>query len=194
MKVLSVVFFVVAATIFAQSPAPLRFEVASIKPAADFSPGFGGTGFSRISPGGRLTIEMSPVAVLISSAYGLRNYQILGGPDWINTARFNIEAKAEENTSYDETNLMMRSLLEDRFKLKSHRESREFPLYQLVVAKGGPKIKLSADQDPPHGGPGSFMRRGGALLNSCPDSWTGRSSTRPNSKAFTISFCAGSRN
>jgi uncharacterized protein (TIGR03435 family) len=147
----SIVYFVVSATIVGQSPAPLRFEVASIKPAVDFGPGFSGTGFSRISPGGRLTIEMSPVAALISSAYGLRNYQILGGPDWINTARFNIEAKAEENTTYDQMNLMLRSLLEDRFKLKSHRETRELPLYQLIVAKGGPKVKLSEVQNPPRG-------------------------------------------
>jgi uncharacterized protein (TIGR03435 family) len=149
MRALAIFMLVVSAA--GQSPALPRFEVASIKPAGDFGPGFGGTGFSRISPGGRLTIEMSPVAVLISSAYGLRNYQILGGPDWINTARFNIEAKAEENTSPDEMNLMMRFLLEDRFKLKLHRETRELPIYQLVVGKRGPKIKLSDAQNPPRG-------------------------------------------
>ena len=134
MKVLSIVFFVVTSALFAQSPAPLRFEVASIKPA-NSSPGIAGSGFERISPGGRLTVEMSPVASLISGAYGLRSYQILGGPDWINSARYNIEAKAADNTSPspDELNLMMRSLLEDIMKISDRSGYRSDELKKLYM-------------------------------------------------------------
>jgi uncharacterized protein (TIGR03435 family) len=161
MKLLFFGFFVVVSVVFGQSPAALRFEVASIKPA-NLPPGFASSGFSRVYPGGRLTLEMSPVGSLISMAYGLRPYQILGGPDWINSDRYNIEAKAADNASPAQINLMLQSLLEDRFKLKIHRDTRELPLYQLVVARGGPKIKLSENQNPPRGAsPTASSQRGG---------------------------------
>src|SRR5205814_1221464 len=80
------------------------------------------------------------------------DYQIIGSPEWIQTDRFSIEAKAEGDARQvpaEEMRLMVQSLLEDRFQLKVHQETRQLPLYDLVIAKGGTKMKLSEDQTPP---------------------------------------------
>jgi uncharacterized protein (TIGR03435 family) len=73
--------------------------------------------------------------------------QILGGPGWIDTDRFNIEGKPEGGASKDEMQVMVQSLLEDRFQLKLHYETRELPVFNLLLAS--PKLKLSADQTSP---------------------------------------------
>ena len=90
------------------------------------------------------------------SAYGVRDYQILGGPSWIATDRWNIEAKADPDRMFlptdvpgvDQLGLMLQSLIEDRFQLKVHRETGFFPIYELVVGKGGLKMTLAEDQTP----------------------------------------------
>jgi len=85
-------------------------------------------------------------------APGLANSQIIGGPNWIDSDRFDIQAKAEGDggaTPQDQMQLMVQSMLEDRFQLKAHLETRELPIDNLVVGKGGPKIKPSEDQTPP---------------------------------------------
>src|SRR5262249_17917423 len=77
--------------------------------------------------------------------------QIVGGPSWIDSDRYDIQAKADCSggvLSREQTQLMVQSMLEDRFQLKAHMETRELPIYNLVVAKDGPKIKPSADQTP----------------------------------------------
>ena len=110
-------------------------------------------------PGGRFITTNTNLKMLIGFAYGVRDFQISGGPDWMESDRWNIEARAEEGTVTRPTGppnpdvpnpitLMMQSLLEERFALKIRRESRELPVYELVVARGGPKIKLYADQNP----------------------------------------------
>jgi uncharacterized protein (TIGR03435 family) len=92
-------------------------------------------------------------------AYRVRDFQIIGGPSWTTSDRWNIEARAEEGsvpprtgvrdpTAPDPIALQVQSLLEDRFQLKLHRETRELPAYELVIAKGGSKVKLSEDQSP----------------------------------------------
>ena len=83
---------------------------------------------------------------------GLLRQHVIGGPAWIDTDRFDIEAKVEGDSRAipaAEVWRMVQSLLEDRFKLKAHRETRELAVYNLVVAKGGLKMKLSPDQTPP---------------------------------------------
>lgn len=81
---------------------------------------------------------------------------MLGGPTWITKDLWDIEAKAAEgsvpprsssdNTKPDTIALMVQSLLEDRFQLRLHGETRDFPVYLLTVGKGGPKLNLSKDQ------------------------------------------------
>ena len=104
----------------------------------------------------------SVLLFLIENAYGLKPFQILGAPGWVSSAGFDIEAKAEGNPGREQMQLMMRALLEDRFKLKAHRETRELPVYKLDVAKSGLKLRppneglcvsLDPDAPPPQLGP-----------------------------------------
>jgi bla regulator protein blaR1 len=152
------------------------FEVASVKPSS--------AGDNRVAiraqPGGRYTATNATLKMVIGSAYRIRDYQISGGPSWIATDRWNIEGKAEEGSIPPGTGppdpsvpdplmLMVQSLLEDRFQLKAHRESRDAPVYELAVAKTGPKMKLSANQEPvvfgPHVPQGGGPPRGMMRLN-----------------------------
>jgi uncharacterized protein (TIGR03435 family) len=97
------------------------------------------------------------------------NSQIIGGPSWMDSDVYDIQATAETNGEtipQDRMQLMLQSLLEDRFQLKAHLETRELPIYNLVVGKDGPKIKLSEDQTPifppaPRGGTEPAPERGG---------------------------------
>ncbi|MBV8844352.1 MAG: TIGR03435 family protein [Bryobacterales bacterium] len=81
---------------------------------------------------------------LLLTAYGLKDYQV-AGPDWLDTERYDIVAKVPPNASKDQFALMLQSLLVERFKLITHHESKELPLYNLVVAKNGPRMKAWAD-------------------------------------------------
>jgi uncharacterized protein (TIGR03435 family) len=123
---------------FAQSP-PMRFEVASIRPSHS---GAASRVARRVSPE---TFAVSGLQVrhLIAIAYGVRPYQVLGGPDWMDARAYDITAKAERPVSDVETHVMLQSLLSDRFQLRLHRETRERQVYVLGVAKGGLKAKES---------------------------------------------------
>ena len=115
-------------------------------------------------PGGRLVVRNFAVQGLIAAAYEMADIQaliperILGGPDWIESERYDIEAKAATEFQFrpgappQDMFLMLRSLLEDRFKLTTHRETREMPIFELVVARKdgtlGPGLhKSSVDCD-----------------------------------------------
>ena len=99
----------------------------------------------RTMPGGRL-VATAPVKLLIMNAYGLQRSEIVGGPDWIDTDLYEVNAKTEENAGRGQLMLMLQELLEDRFQMKAHRETREITAYALVVAKKGPK--LGAPKEP----------------------------------------------
>ena len=133
--------------------AALKFEVASVKPCrADVAPG-GSKGGS--SSAGRLHLPCQTVMSLIQWAYvnfanghfnPLGSVPISGGPAWINSDRYEVNAKVEGRQSWGAINgPMLRALLEDRFKLKIHRETREVRVYALTVAKGGPNLQPSKD-------------------------------------------------
>jgi uncharacterized protein (TIGR03435 family) len=135
-------------------PTP-KFEVASIKPCgADLAPNARGGG-GNSSPG-RLNIECQTVMGLIQAAYVIfadghtisspMHVPISGGPGWINSDRYTVDAKPEGPQSEEMMNgPMMQALLEERFKLKIHRETKEVPVYALTVAKAGPKLKPFKD-------------------------------------------------
>jgi uncharacterized protein (TIGR03435 family) len=120
------------------------FAVASIKRDKRDAPVTFGVGKGQ--GGGRnVTLKM-----LIALAYQVQEFQISGGPGWIGSDRFDVEGKVEDaKADPGQLRLMLRSLLEDRFQLKLRGETREAPVYALVVANGGPKIKLVADQTTP---------------------------------------------
>jgi bla regulator protein blaR1 len=122
----------------AQSAAVLKphFEVASIKRNVS---GLGG-GFNPL-PGGRLTIENVPLRLLIQNAYDVFPFQVSAGPGWIDSDKWDVDAKADGNPSIPEMiGPMLVALLEDRFRLKVHRETKQLPVYILAVAKGGVKL------------------------------------------------------
>lgn len=98
----------------------------------------------RFSPGGRLTVTNQILRGMVTFAYGVQYWQIAGAPGWFETDRFDITAKAEGDPSRDEMLAMFRALLEDRFQMKLHRETREGPTYELTVAKNGPKFQKAA--------------------------------------------------
>ncbi|HEY4089276.1 MAG TPA: TIGR03435 family protein [Bryobacteraceae bacterium] len=131
-----------------------QFEVASIKPCSpDMAPQgrSGGGPLSRETFPERLTLTCSTVKGLINMAYvlfagahvdPLSSVPIEGGPTWINSDLYRIEAKAASAQSQETLHgAMLRKLLEDRFKLKIRRETRQIPVYALTVAKGGPKLE-----------------------------------------------------
>jgi uncharacterized protein (TIGR03435 family) len=126
----------------------LRFEVESVKRpdpndhVMDF----------KITPGGSLSVRNWDLELLVQRAYGVKAYQIIGGPSWRSTDRFDIAAKAGAPTTEEQVLTMLRTLLEDRFALIVHREKREGTVYRLVTAKEAPK--LDAPQDPSQ----SFVR------------------------------------
>jgi uncharacterized protein (TIGR03435 family) len=121
-----------AAALFAQTPR--MFDVASVKPAAGRSVDF------RVLPGGRLHISCLTLNEILRQAYAVERYQIAGGPAWLDTDSYDIEAKAEGEPTKEQMLTMVQALLADRFSLRIHRESKEGNVYALTVAKGGHKL------------------------------------------------------
>src|ERR1700682_101130 len=117
---------------------PKQFEVASIKPA---DPNGHGVRI-QMAPGGRMTANGVTVKFLIQQAYTVKDFQITGGPNWIGSDRYDISTKAEGEGQItpEQLRVMMQGLLADRFKLTFHRETKEMPVYALVVGKNGPKM------------------------------------------------------
>jgi uncharacterized protein (TIGR03435 family) len=91
----------------------------------------------RPFPGGRLTARNANLQMLILTAYEVLPYQLIGGPSWMETDGFDIEAKPDGEANTAQVLLMLQSLLADRFKLTLHRETRQLPVYDLTAAKGG---------------------------------------------------------
>ncbi len=117
---------------------PLAFEVASIKPndSVNLPQDF------QLQPGGRVTITNFPIFQLIRGAYSYDAIQvgdqIMGGPDWIRSDRYDVVAETAGNVQPDELGrvlpAMLRSLLEDRFRVRTHTERRVMSVYLLVLA------------------------------------------------------------
>ena len=151
---------------FGQTIPPERpeFGVTSVKPTIKEGRPAYGTGNGK-GYGKNVTLKM-----LIALAWQVQQFQIAGGPAWASSDTFDVEGKTEDETAgFARLRLMMRSLLEDRYRLKVHHEIREAPVYRLVVGKDGPKIKLSSDQsseDPlgPPANPTDGPLHGGMLI------------------------------
>ncbi len=77
---------------------------------------------------------------ILEWAYGVRDFQVLGAPAWLGRENFEIDARAEHPSTEDQIKQMVQVLLADRFKLKLHRETKEIPVYALMVSKDGPKL------------------------------------------------------
>jgi uncharacterized protein (TIGR03435 family) len=129
------------------------FEVATIKPSPPMDPV---KIAAALQAGGKMPIGANveflraeylylDLRSLMSYAYGVKPYQITG-PDWMATTRFDIVAKMPAGSKKDDAPKMLQTLLEERFKLTTHRSSAEHPVLALVVGKGGPKLKASAEK------------------------------------------------
>lgn len=143
-----------------------QFEVAVIRPAVA-GPG-AGTSFNLFE-GGRVKITNEPVKLLIRSAFQIQNAQIAGGPGWLETDRYDIEAKTgrPEKIKPEQLSPLMQSLLADRFHLKFHRETRELTVFALLAGKGGPRLKPQAECESTavntNSGPGTSQLNGTAV-------------------------------
>jgi uncharacterized protein (TIGR03435 family) len=135
---------------------PVFFEAASVKLNTEG----GQDQYVRRQPGGRFNSVGMPARVLITFAYQLQNFQLVGAPSWLSDERYDIVAKLEGDppavmpgSGPDHMMLALRSLLADRFKLKVHRETREMDIYALVMARPGgqpgPALKPSAQDCSP---------------------------------------------
>jgi uncharacterized protein (TIGR03435 family) len=120
------------------------FEVASVKLNKLDTRGFIGAVPGR---GGFTGFKGASVRliVLVMQAYNVADWQISGLPEWGQSDGFEIDAKAENPTSYEQVRLMLQTLLADRFKLKVRRETREEPVYALVLEKDSPNLVPHAD-------------------------------------------------
>jgi uncharacterized protein (TIGR03435 family) len=116
---------------------PAAFEVVSIKPTP---PGVNG-GMLRPLPGGGLTGTNVTMRLLVKVAYHLQDSQMSGGPPWMNSAPYDIEAKGGGGGGMELMRSKIQALLADRFQLKVHHETRELPVFALEPAKGGLKIQ-----------------------------------------------------
>jgi uncharacterized protein (TIGR03435 family) len=152
------VLVVLAVPVFVagQSPAPEdprpRFDTASVKP--NRSTEFGRN--NRFSPG-RFAYVNTPLADFVSLAYGIPPLRTLGMPEWARREKFDITAthRPEYAAFSQQMHEMLQRLLEDRFSLRAHRETREMPVYELVRVRAdgqlGPRLQPSAIQCPPRG-------------------------------------------
>jgi uncharacterized protein (TIGR03435 family) len=143
-----------AASGFAQTKT--AFEVATIKPAPPMDVA---KVAAALQTGGKMPIGANvdghraeylylDLRSLMSLAYGVKRYQI-AGPDWMATTRFDIVAKMPEGSKKEDSSKMLQTLLEERFRLTTHRASVEHPVLALVVGKGGPKLKASTETPVP---------------------------------------------
>ena len=126
------------------------FEVASVKPAQP--PTGGGMYVSNNGGPGtpspeRYTAENMDFAGLVMYAYDIKRFQI-SGPDWMRTERYNVNAVVLPHASKEEFRGMLQNLLAERFALKVHWETREMPIYELTIARGGPKLEETKPDSP----------------------------------------------
>jgi uncharacterized protein (TIGR03435 family) len=118
------------------------FEVASVKPSVTDAAGRGakgGPGYNSSDPT-LFPVRSRSLKSLIVMAHGVEDFRVTGGPAWIATDRFDVDAKTAAPATREQMMAMLRNLLADRFQLKVHHQSRQVPSYVLQLAKGGPKF------------------------------------------------------
>lgn len=147
---------------------PQAFDVASVKVDRSFSD----SSSTSFGPGGSFTARGATLRGVIQEAYQVKDERLVGGPDWVGNERYDIVAKPEEPVSDEQARSMLQALLADRFHLKVHREARQLPVYELTVAKNGPKLKEASDSKcvappsgPPSGPPPRSGYCGGSLVS-----------------------------
>jgi bla regulator protein blaR1 len=125
-----------------QSQTPPSFTVSSVKRNSSVN----ASSSSSYLPGGGFSARFTTLGRLILNAYRIKDYQLSGGPSWINSERYDVDAKAEGNPNRDQVRLMVQSLLAERFQLKVRQDNRELPIYTLLLAKSGVKFEKAPDR------------------------------------------------
>jgi uncharacterized protein (TIGR03435 family) len=141
----------------ATAPPVYEYDVVSVKPSDPANTGKPGSG-TQSSPDS-FTAKSMALVFLVDAAYGIRNpEQLVGAPGWTSNERFDLDAKMESSVmealqklSREDRTLarqqMLQTVLADRFKLVTHRETRELQIYNLVIAKSGVKMKEAKPGD-----------------------------------------------
>jgi uncharacterized protein (TIGR03435 family) len=151
---------------FGQQPERPSFEVTSVKLGDPNNP-HGGMGSGET---GTFKATNVPLQMLLLFAYEIKNQQISGGPNWINSEKFTIEGKVtsarpDGPVDIGKVRLMIQSLLADRFKLVVHRSSREEKVYELVVKEGGSNM-TKAEGPSKDGRTGLWVERGDEITGA----------------------------
>jgi uncharacterized protein (TIGR03435 family) len=182
--VVATMTLLLSAVTFAQQPGQEpAFEVATIRVN---TAGPGPAVRLTIFPGGRVVTQNTLVRDVIIAAHGLEDSQLLGGPGWLGTLRIDVDARAGGEVSVDGARTMLRRLLTERFRFAAHTETRQLPIYDLVMARSDRSlgrtlrrssqpctpVTLPADMPPamrvppPPGGMGTAIGVGGGFR--CP--------------------------
>jgi uncharacterized protein (TIGR03435 family) len=142
--------FTIAGLLAGQSLLPQQFEVISVTSNRSGSDG------STVNtlPGGRFVATNVSLKRLMESAFGVRDFQVTGGPGWTERDAYDVSAKSAGGTDIEDAELrpLLQAMLVDRFKLKFHREVRQLPVYSLSIAKSGSKMTAHVGPGGPSGG------------------------------------------
>ena len=135
----------VSPAVQAQVKAAVTFDVASVRPAGMQrplnSPDIGlMNAIAKRSTHGRFELESVPVSVLIELAYDVKDFQVIGLPEWAKADEFDINARTDGNESFEQMRPMLQALLGDRFGIKFHTDIKDLPVYEMEVLKAGLKI------------------------------------------------------
>jgi uncharacterized protein (TIGR03435 family) len=177
LRALAIVALLAPAATTLRSQAP-TFDVASVRINRSGFPG----GASGLRPA-QFSAKNETLRQLIRVAYGFETFRIIGGPGWMDADRFDIEARAATDVPRDQLLLMLQSLLTERFRLATHKETRDVPIYELVVnrrdGKTGTRLRPASPEtctdrgQQPVGVPAGQLPSCGVLLAG-PDRMSGR--------------------
>ena len=125
-----------------------QFEAATVKPVPASTPPRGRLqAVAILTPPGRLNVFNVTLNELIAGAYGLNKFQIVRGPGWMDTTRFNVEATAPGSATREQRLVMLQNLLGERFKLRIHKDRKELPVYALELAQKRPALRPLTDKE-----------------------------------------------
>jgi len=164
------VFTTLAINTHAQTPTekPLAFDAVSIKPTDPAAgKGRGPNGSLQFMPG-RVVGRNITVRRIVQAAYHLTPFQLAGGPAWLDSDRFDMEAKSEAPADKDQLSRMLQALLAERFHLVVHRGTKEMPVYAMTVGKKGSRLLEWKEGEPMPKIPGAPSEGGGRRAGSSP--------------------------